>query len=333
VQEVRIISDEKEWRNFDDDKEDKSRVGNQGFDAQLLSDGGLSTVVQAHSKGQLYLASVTQRATTHESDRVLLEAFRQIDSLGAREGAQDAVTNQAKVIFKDYVDGKPNLREVKPGIAAACLYLAFRSLGFPRTFKELGVVANVDSKVVYKGIKDIGNVLRTQATAAMAAGSTPVASEGIAATAITPADHIDRFAGRISLTHLVPLMKDVASRVENTSLMGKQPATIASAVILFISVLSENKADRKTVEEVCEASLMALPTVLAAFRTMLKEAALLLPPPEIMSNFSRVFQLRKDYEEFTQALITGTGSKAARAKQEVLGQPKPGRLEDGIGAQ
>lgn len=112
----------------DGDTADPSRVG--GPTNHLLSDGGLSTVIGAPTKGasNVTLIKNLQRAHTQGSnpDQSLLRAFRHIGRLCDAMGINKACKDKANELFKDVwpkrgIKGK--------GVAAVCpavIYIACR---------------------------------------------------------------------------------------------------------------------------------------------------------------------------------------------------------------
>ena len=71
----------------------------------------------------------------------LVDAFRGISDLADRLGLVATIRDQAKDTFKKLDDAKacPRGRN-RDAVYAACLYIACRNLGMPRTYKELASV-------------------------------------------------------------------------------------------------------------------------------------------------------------------------------------------------
>ena len=60
------------------------------------------------------------------------------------------ITDRANTLFKMVHDGKNLKGRANEAIASACLYIACRQEGVPRTFKEIVAVSTVSKKVIYE---------------------------------------------------------------------------------------------------------------------------------------------------------------------------------------
>jgi transcription initiation factor TFIIIB Brf1 subunit/transcription initiation factor TFIIB len=114
----------------DGDTTDPSRVG--GPTNHLLSDGGLSTVIGAPSKGVLNatLTRNLQRAHAQGSnpDQSLLKAFRHISKLCDALGMNKSCKDKANELFRD-VWGKRGIKgKGTAAVCAAVTYIACRLL-------------------------------------------------------------------------------------------------------------------------------------------------------------------------------------------------------------
>jgi transcription initiation factor TFIIIB Brf1 subunit/transcription initiation factor TFIIB len=59
------------------------------------------------------------------------------------------ITDRANTLFKMVHDGRNLKGRANEAIASACLYIACRQEGVPRTFKEIVAVSTVSKKVNY----------------------------------------------------------------------------------------------------------------------------------------------------------------------------------------
>lgn len=69
------------------------------------------------------------------SDRALINAFREITSMADRINLPKTIVDRANNLFKQVHDGKNLKGRANDAIASACLYIACRQEGVPRTFK------------------------------------------------------------------------------------------------------------------------------------------------------------------------------------------------------
>lgn len=71
------------------------------------------------------------------SDRALINAFREINGMADRINLAKTIVDRANNLFKQVHDGKNLKGRSNDAIASACLYIACRQEGVPRTFKVI----------------------------------------------------------------------------------------------------------------------------------------------------------------------------------------------------
>ena len=153
----RVIDVGSEWRTFSNEKggEDKSRVG--GAENTLLGSSDLSTMIGPGTGKASFDASGTaiynNRRTVTSSDRTLINAFKTISEMADRINLPKTIIDRANNLFKMVHDGKNLKGRANDAIAAACLYIACRQEGVPRTFKEIVAVSTVSKKEIGRCFK------------------------------------------------------------------------------------------------------------------------------------------------------------------------------------
>ena len=94
-----------------------------------------------------YRYRYTNHRTVSSSDRALINAFRSISNMCDRINLPKTITDRANTLFKMVHDGRNLKGRANEAIASACLYIACRQEGVPRTFKEIVAVSTVSKKV------------------------------------------------------------------------------------------------------------------------------------------------------------------------------------------
>uniref|UniRef100_A0A8D3A2J8 Transcription initiation factor IIB n=1 Tax=Scophthalmus maximus TaxID=52904 RepID=A0A8D3A2J8_SCOMX len=143
----RVIDVGSEWRTFSNEKalKDPSRVG----DAQnpLLNGGDLTTMISkgtgAASFDECGKPKYQNRRTKSSSDRAMLNAFEEIRTMADRIHLPAIIIDRTNNLFKQVYEQKSLKGHAHDAIATACLYIACRQEGVPRTFKEIGDIAGV----------------------------------------------------------------------------------------------------------------------------------------------------------------------------------------------
>ena len=266
----RVIDVGSEWRTFSSESggEDKSRVG-ATENALLGSD--LSTMIGpspggrgaggSYSNMSSDAAIYTNRSrpqTTSTSDRALMDAFRTMSNMSDRINLPRTITDRANVLFKVVYEGRNLKGRSNSAIAAACLYIACRQDGVPRTFKEIVAVSAVSKK-------EIGRVFKL----ILKAHDTNV-------ELITTGDFMSRFCGTLSLAR--PIQKAatcIAQKAVDMDIVpGRSPISVTAAAIYMATQASR---DKRTQKEIADIAGVADVTIRQSYKLMLTRAKELFP--------------------------------------------------------
>jgi len=147
------------------------------------------------------------------SNRTLINAFREIRDMADRINSPRTIVDRANALFKQVHDGK-NLRgRANDAIASACLYIACRQEGVPRTFKEICAVSKISKREIGRCFKLILKALETSVDL------------------ITSGDFMSRFCGNLELPNVVQrAATHIAKKaVELDVVPGRSPISVAAA--------------------------------------------------------------------------------------------------------
>lgn len=226
----RIIDTRSEWRTFsnDDGGDDPSRVGN-AENALLNNSNYLETAIspQDGGKGMSKDLQKTQikNSTALRSNRVLLNGFQDIASLGERMGLQRNVIEAAKQYFK-LTDEQSLVRGRTEVVAAVCLLLGCRKTGNGRTFQEFADLVRTSKHEFGKMFTMINRVVANLGN---------VNGEDICA----------RYCNALGLSHQIAQTASIlcANARQIPEMASRTPSTIAGASIyMACNLLSETKA-------------------------------------------------------------------------------------------
>jgi len=268
----RVIDVGSEWRTFSNDKESKDmcRVGD--VENRLLSSSDLSTIIGPAARGSEDpngYAKYQNRRQMNSADRSLINGFKEIQSMADRVNIQKCIVDKAKHTFKESVATKSVGKDAKDGvtslrgrsndaIAAACLYIACRQEGVPRTLKEICAIAKVSKKEIGRCYKMIlKNMTSSMST-------------------ITSDKFMTRFCGNLDLPKKVQVASThIAQKSVDLDLVGgRSPISLAAAAIYMASQASN---ERKTAREIGEVAGLAEATIRQCYRQMLPKAKDLFP--------------------------------------------------------
>ncbi|CAI5451014.1 unnamed protein product [Caenorhabditis angaria] len=256
----RLVDVGTEWRSFSNERSgnDPSRVG--APENTLLSGGDLSTTIAVGFGGSDSDNSLAnaQRKSMNNSDRQMTQAMSLIREMGERIHLTKNIQDNAARIFKDVLDSKALRGKNNEAQAAACLYIACRKDGVPRTFKEICAISQVSKKEIGRCFKIIIKNLETNLEQ------------------ITSADFMSRFCGNLSLPNSIQAAATrIAKRaVEMDLVAGRTPISIAAAAIYMASQASAEKRNAKEIGDVAGAAEI---TVKQTYKLLYPRAAELFP--------------------------------------------------------
>ena len=269
VLDAHYIDEGSEWRTFSDDGDDRdpSRVGSTGdpfLDAKLSTSITYSNKPNAKSSatGQNALPR-TSAPLDNASDKALVDGFRGIADLADRLGLVATVRDQAKETFKKLDDAKacPRGRN-RDAVYAACLYIACRNLGMPRTYKELASVTAQGAAAR----KDIGRV-STQIKRLLGD------QEGPGPAVVRASDYLRRFCSRLGLGNQeVRNAGEAVRRLEEGLDVRRNPESIAAAIIYMVV---QRAGAGRSVKDVSVVTGVAEGTIKEAHKDLIPHAQML----------------------------------------------------------
>ncbi|KAK2155436.1 hypothetical protein LSH36_240g00019 [Paralvinella palmiformis] len=258
----RVIDVGSEWRTFSNEKnaKDASRVG--AAENTLLEGGDLSTMI-AVGPGDRALddngrSIYKNRRQVSSSDRALLNAFREISQMAERLNLPHMIVERANTLFKQVHEGKSLKGRSNDAIASACLYIACRQEGVPRTFKEICAVSKISKKEIGRVFKLILKNLETNVEL------------------ITTGDFMSRFCSNLGLHQSVQKAATfIAKKAVDLDLVsGRSPISVAAAAIYMASQASD---DKKSAKDIGDIAGVAEVTIRQSYKQMYPKAHTLFP--------------------------------------------------------
>lgn len=260
----RVVDVGSEWRTFSNEANgnDRSRVG--GGENPFLDGQDLSTMVgtdRASGSGldlQNY-ARYQNRSGISGSDRSLLNAIREISNMASRVNLPRNITDRANQLFKQVHDQKSLRGRSNDAIASACLYIACRQDGVPRTFKEICAISKIPKKEIGRCFKLILRNLEQNVQV------------------ITSGDFMDRFCSALNLSApVIRASKFIAKKAVELDLVpGRSPVSVAAAAIYLASQASDDKKSQKDIGDIAG---VAEVTIRQSYRNLIGRASELFPP-------------------------------------------------------
>lgn len=251
----RIVDVSSEWRTFSDSNSDPSRVG--AAENPLL-ENDLSTRIGAAAGTEYH-----NRSSMSSTNRTLSGAFRDINEIADRVGLPKTITDEAAGLFKRVHEQKRLRNRPRLAIVSACIYLACRLQGAPRSLRELSTISGVQASIIAKCYKAILKTVETPRQAL--------------STHVDSGDFMLRFCSNLSLpVEVQRIATNIAAVAKEKSITdGRNPTSIAAAAIYMASQVSDTKRSQREISEVAGC---AESTIKHSYRLMLSRAAELIPP-------------------------------------------------------
>ncbi|GJM89641.1 hypothetical protein PR202_ga05849 [Eleusine coracana subsp. coracana] len=271
VLEAHYIDEGSEWRNFADDgggeDRDPSRVG--GPTDPFLKENHLITriVVPGPFKAKDGGAALPRMRIVGEPDpeSTLVEAFHGIADMAERLGLVATIRDRAKEVYKRMDEARQCPRGKKRDVFyAACLYVACRNEGKPRTYKELATATCAGPAAK----KDIGK-LTTVIKKVLGEEEGQIMDIGV----VRAADYLRRFCSRLGMGNQeMRAAEEATRRLEDGLDVRRNPESIAAAISYMVV---QRAGAKRTVRDVAMATGVAEGTIKEAHKDLIPHAELL----------------------------------------------------------
>ncbi|KAL0339686.1 UNVERIFIED_CONTAM: Transcription initiation factor IIB-2 [Sesamum radiatum] len=252
VLEARSIDETSEWRTFADDSgdHDPNRVG--GPVNPLLGDAALTTVISRGANGSSGDPSLSRLQNRGgDPDRAIVLAFKTISNMADRLSLVTTIKDRASEIYKRLEDQKCTRGRNLEALVAACIYIACRQEGKPRTVKEIG-----------RAKEFIVKQLKVEMGESMEMGT------------IHAGDYLRRFCSNLGMSNEeVKAVQETVQKAGDFDIR-RSPISIAAAIIFMITQLSDSK---KPLRDISIATTVAEGTIKNAYRDLYPHAAKIIP--------------------------------------------------------
>ena len=243
ILEINNMNQKQEWSAFDiEEINDKARTGTPSSLAR--HDMGLFTVIGRTDKdasgGKIdpLVRSTMERLRIWDfrsqirtpSDRNLRQAFSELDVLKAKLGLSEAIIEKTAYVYRKAQERQLVRGRTTSAILAACVYIACREIGTPRTLKDISAISNVKRRDLARCYRLL--VLRLEL-------KIPV---------LDPIKCIARVANKANLSEItkrkaIDLMYKIG---EHELVAGKDPMGLAASVLYLSSMNNRDSNEYRT---------------------------------------------------------------------------------------
>jgi hypothetical protein len=161
------VDETSEWRNYEDSKDDKCRVG---FTiSELLPNSSYGSIIsfKGISSKNTEMKSLQRLSTwSRNTDRSWLSIFENIQTICSRHSLPKCIYMDACGMYKNLDDAQKVRGETRRALMGATLFISCRKNGALRTYQEIAEMFDVQvrtlCKAVSRFIKIENSVLQTQ---------------------------------------------------------------------------------------------------------------------------------------------------------------------------
>ncbi|KAK0288646.1 transcription initiation factor IIB [Friedmanniomyces endolithicus] len=260
----RTVDMSSEWRTFSNDdqgNDDPSRVGDGPN--SLLNGAQLNTSIafgDGMKSRELHRAQ--NKANLDKSNKLLLQAYKQIGALCDGWLLPGTVSDTAKHLYKDADESRLFKGKSPEALIAGCLFLACRYNNVPRSFREVMELTKVSKKEIGRTFKTLEQFLmnrdkQSSKAKVSTAGGQVVAQEGYTGTnAADPADLCERYCDVLTMAR--PTSNVAVALAERMTaigiLAGRSPLSSAAACIFMAGHLMNQPKTAKDIQAVVHVS-------------------------------------------------------------------------------
>jgi transcription initiation factor TFIIIB Brf1 subunit/transcription initiation factor TFIIB len=234
---------------------DNKNVSQHGMPVnELLPDTNLGSVVSGYHYTN-YNMRLVQQVNNYSSityaDRSVLEVFNRISSCCKRHDINNKIIDEAQGIYKHICSKKISRGKNRLGIIAACVFMASKNVGNPRSSKEISRIFNCDSKVITKGIKSVNDILRIYKLDAR-----------VKKGRVEYSDLISRFCNNLDLNEeqindIRELSKDLLSKYKQ-HLSSCTPSSLSASFICYYIYINKLNISKKNISENTSISIVTI---------------------------------------------------------------------------
>lgn len=252
-----LIAENYEKRTFTSDsgstKAESHRVG--GPDNGLLGDMGLGTIIG--EGGTNNLSKIHNNGGLKSNARALMAAFDKTSVLAERLHLPKVIIDRSNELYKRVTESKELKGRKTDSVVTACLFIACRQAGVPRTLKEMCNVAGTRNRDVgrcFNKIKKLKLYKKSKRSAGPTSGAVQL---------------MDRFCSKLKIPTLIKAAKHVVSVATKRGYVeGKTPATLAGGAIFMVCNLTSDPSLRRSLKEISSITHMAPLTIRGAYKSL-----------------------------------------------------------------
>jgi transcription initiation factor TFIIIB Brf1 subunit/transcription initiation factor TFIIB len=233
-----LISTDREWREFESGEgAEKNRIGGPED-----PDVGLSTCIEGEP------SALSSKTVEVKDEKSIRKGYEGLEKLCSMLGLASIIVTCAKERYKKVILGHELKRINHDALYVVCIILASRSTGYPRTLREVSMVANVQKRKVNFLFNKIKQQIRREKTSIVNSGKNDNAI-------------LSRYCSALKLPQEVLNRTEDIYNLVKTDFQGKNPSTVAAVCIYLAANKCGVKDYVRTLDDISRVTDMKVATI------------------------------------------------------------------------
>ena len=269
IKQPKKLSQEAEYRfygNSDNRSCNPERVGMPTN--SLLPETSMGSLIQQRHFDNSAMKRMVQYNSWNQmpyKERSLYKICCRINNRSTRAGLPPIIIDRAKELYSIVKEVNISRGDNRDGLIAACVWIACKDIGVPRSSKEIAEIFDIKLQDMTKGIKFFRENWRLASN-----------SDNINNDSSNPLNYIERYCSPLPITPEIKYIAEfiaVKSIIENLVDDNTAPS-IAAGSIFLASIICGNNVSKKQVAESCKTSEV---TISKCYKKLNEVKKLLIP--------------------------------------------------------
>ena len=252
-QEINILNNNNTEKCYEGSK-NTSRIGMPT--SELLPDSTQGSVIQNNYSNNANMRTISRLQVymgIPYKTRSLLIVFNTITENCNRSGISKKISNESCGIYKIISQYKISRGSNRSGIISACIFMACKNCGSPRSSSEISKIMNIEKKIVTKGIKQLQDIIRVN----------KIPLSRVDLDRVTAVDLIDRVCNEIrevdyEKNNEMKLLCHHFNENHSKELSSCTPPSLSAAMINYYILTNNLDIDKNTISESSGVSIVTI---------------------------------------------------------------------------
>jgi len=185
--------------------------------------------------------------------RSLLIVFNKISEHCLRHNISKRIINESQSLYKLISAYKISRGNNRTGLIAACIFIACKNSGSPRSSSEVAIIMEVEKKIITRGIKNLQDIIKIN----------KLCIKRINNERVTAIDLIDRICNNLHIItykdiNEIKIQCNYFTDTFNKELSSCTPPSLAASIINYYVLYNNLKIDKQTISKESNVSVVTI---------------------------------------------------------------------------